>query len=91
MASARIGPKNVVAFRSASSEFHGKSKEENIEAMVNEIREAAGDTRPAFIEAWVLNWDWRMDMLKEVERRLGSDFVCVRPDVLVQLRQKQAK
>jgi putative glycoside hydrolase with GxGYxYP motif len=59
--------------------------------MVNEIREAAGDTRPAFIEAWVLNWDWRMDMLKEVERRLGSDFVCVRPDVLVQLRQKQAK
>ena len=57
--------------------------------MVKEIREAAGVTRPAFIEGWVLNWPWRLDMLKEVERRLGSDFVCVRPDVLVQLRQQQ--
>ncbi len=88
---ARIGPKNVVAFSSASSEFYGKSKEERIEVMVNEIQAAAGDTRPAFIESWVLNWDWRMDMLKEVERRLGSEFVCVRPDVLVQLRQQQAE
>jgi len=90
-ASARIAPNNVVAFRSATSEFNSKSDDKLIEVMVNEIRQAAGDTRPAFIEAWVLNWAWRMDMLKEVERRLGSDFVCVRPDVLVQLRQQQAK
>ena len=89
-ASARIAPNNVVAFRSATSEFNGTA-EEKIEVMVNELREAAGDARPAFIEAWVLNWAWRMDMLKEVERRLGSDFVCVRTDVLVQLRQQQAE
>jgi hypothetical protein len=87
-ASARIAPNNVVAFRSATSEFNGSSDEEKIEVMVNEIREAAGDRRPAFIEAWVLNWAWRMDMLKEVECRLGADFVCVRPDVLVRLRQQ---
>lgn len=90
-ASARIAPNNVVAFRSATSEFNGKSEQEYIEVMVNEIREAAGDTRPAFIEAWVLNWAWRMDMLKEVEHRLGSDFVCVRPDVLVQFSRGQAE
>jgi hypothetical protein len=88
VACARIAPNNVVAFRSASRLIEGKSKEELIEAMVDEIRQAAGDARPAFIEAWVLNWAWRMDMLQEVERRLGSDFVCVRPDVLVQLRQQ---
>lgn len=88
IACARIGPNNVVAFRSASRLIEGRPEEELIEAMVNDIREVAGDARPAFIEAWVLNWDWRMDMLQEVERRLGSDFVCVRPDVLVQLRQQ---
>jgi hypothetical protein len=91
MAGARIAPNDVAVFRSASSEFNSSSDEELIQVMVNEIREAAGDTRPAFIQAWVLNWAWRMDMLKEVERRLGSDFVCVRPDVLVQLRQQQAE
>ena len=91
MACARIAPNKVVAFRSATSEFNGKSKEECIEVMVDEIRKAAGDTRPAFIEAWVLNWAWSLDMLKKVERRLGSDFVCVRPDVLVRLRQEQAE
>lgn len=90
MAQARIAPNNVVAFRSATSEFNGTT-EEKIDVMVREIREAAGDARPAFIEAWVLNWAWSLDMLEEVERRLGADFVCVRPDVLVQLRQQQAE
>jgi hypothetical protein len=86
-ACARLAPNNVVAFRSATSNTEDKSKEGLIQNMVDEIREAAGSTRPAFIEAWVLNWDWRMDMLQEVERRLGSEFVCVRPDVLVSFRQ----
>lgn len=90
MASARIAPNDVVAFRSATSEFNGTT-EKKIEVMVNEIRKAAGDARPAFINAWVLNWAWSLDMLQEVERRLGPDFVCVRPDVLVQLRKQQEK
>ena len=90
-ARARIAPNNVVAFRSATSEFNDRSDEKLIEVMVSEIRDAAGDTRPAFIEGWVLNWAWRMDMLKEVERRLGPNFVCVRPDVLVRLRQEHGE
>jgi hypothetical protein len=88
MAQARITSNNVAAFRSATRLIEGQPKEVNIEAMVNDIRAASGEARPAFIEAWVLNWDWRMDMLQEVQRRLGSDFVCVRPDVLVQLLQQ---
>ena len=87
-ACARLAPNNVVAFRSASSFASGKPDEELIQIMVDEIREAAGETRPAFIEAWVINWGWRMDMLQEVERQLGLEFICVRPDVLVALRQK---
>jgi len=59
-----------------------------IETMVNEIRAAAGTARPAFVEAWVLNWAWSMDMLEEVRERLGDEFVAVRPDVLVELTRR---
>jgi hypothetical protein len=90
LAQARMAPNNVVAFRSASRLVEGKEEEKLIAAMVEDIRQAARDARPAFIEAWVLNWDWRLGMLQEVERRLGAEFVCVRPDVLVQLRQQWA-
>lgn len=90
-ACARMAPNNVVAFRSASSEFYGGSEEERVETMVREIRQAADGKRPAFIEAWVLNWAWRMDMLLEVQRRLGPDFVCVRPDVLARMRRQWAE
>lgn len=88
---ARLAPNGVVAFRSASSFTQGKPKEEMIQIMVDEIREAAGAARPAFIEAWVINWGWKMDMLPEVQRRLGPEFVSVRPDVLVALRLEAKK
>jgi hypothetical protein len=91
MAQARIAPNNVVAFRAASRQVKGKDQEKLIRAMVEDLRQAAGETRPGFVEAWVLNWNWRLDMLQEVQRRLGPDFVCVRPDVLVRLRQQWAE
>jgi hypothetical protein len=91
MAQARIAAKNVAAFRSATRLLEGQPEEVNLEAMVNDLQAAAGAARPGFLEAWVLNWDWRMDMLQEVQRRLGPDFVCVRPDVLVQLRQRWSR
>jgi hypothetical protein len=88
MAQARIAPKGVVAFRAATRMVEGRDEERLIAAMVDDIRTAAGDARPDFIAAWVLNWDWRLDMLHEVQCRLGPGFVCVRPDVLAQLRQQ---
>lgn len=89
-ARARLAPNNVVAFRPATH-FDTGPREELIEHMVNDIRTAAGEARPAFVEAWVLNWAWSMDMLQEVQRRLGPEFECVRPDVLVKLRQEAEK
>jgi len=86
LASVRIGPNGVAIFRPATSMVHGKSREQLIDTMVSEIRQAAARVqRPAFIEAWVLNWAWSIDMLQEVQQRLGSGFVLVRPDVLAQL------
>jgi hypothetical protein len=51
------------------------------------MQSAVVDFNQKFIEAWILNWDWDLDMLREVEKRLGDDFVCVRSDVLVKLKQ----
>lgn len=90
IAAARIGPNRVVAFRPATRFVLDKSREGLIQIMVDDIRQAAS-ARPDFVEAWVLNWSWSMDMLQEVQRRLGPEFVCVRPDVLVELRQQAAQ
>ena len=46
--------------------------------------------KPDFIEAWVLNWGLEMSMLQQVQERLGPDYVCVRPDVLVDMRRHAA-
>jgi len=89
-AQARLTLNDVVAFRPATH-FDTSPEEELIQHMVDDIRTAAGESRPAFVEAWVLNWAWRMDMLQEVQRRLGPEYECVRPDVLVKLRQEAIK
>ena len=88
MACARKTTNDVIAFRSAVRLLEGADRETKLSSMVAEIREAASRGGPPFIEAWVLNWDWTMEMLLEVKRRLGPEFVCVRPDVLVKLRQE---
>jgi hypothetical protein len=82
-ASARVGANRVAIFRAATRFLSGE-REEMIQGMVDDIR-AAATTRPAFIDAWVINWGFTMDMLKEVQRRLGPDYVAVRPDVLADL------
>ena len=86
IAEARITYNNVVAFYPATR-FHEsrKSAETRIQAIVDEIR-AGVRHKPDFIEAWVLNWGLDLRMLVEVQKRLGPDFVCVRPDVLVEMR-----
>jgi hypothetical protein len=77
----------VVAFYPATSFPEGiHGREARGKRLVEEIR-AATRGRPDFIEAWVLNWGLEMGMLQDVQERLGPDYVCVRPDVLVDLRR----
>jgi hypothetical protein len=85
VAEARITHNNVVAFYSATRFMGKQTREEQVQAMVDDIR-AATRNRPDFIEAWVLNWGLEMSTLQQVQERLGPDYVCVRPDVLVELR-----
>jgi hypothetical protein len=55
------------------------------ERLVREIREATEGVRPAFAHVFLLNWGTRVPMLEEVVSKLGSDYVCVRPDELDRL------
>ena len=90
--SVRTGPNDVVIFRSVTSAMEGMPRDEIVDLMVKEIRQATADLpRPACIWAWVLNWAWSMDQLQEVQRRLGDEFVAVRPDVLAAMARKHAR
>lgn len=88
MACARIAPNDVVAFRPCTrNDEEPRPREVHVENMVEDIKETV-KRGEKFIEAWVLNWAFSMDMLLEVDDILGNDYVCVRPDVLVELRRK---
>ena len=86
IAEARVTYNKVVEFYPATGFHEGPATpEKRIQTMVDEIR-AAVRRKQTFIEAWVLNWGLDLSTLIEVQKRLGPDFVCVRPDVLVEMR-----
>ena len=90
--SSRVGPNDVAIFRSVTSTMWTTPRDEIVDLMVAEIREAtASMPRPAFVEAWALNWAWSMDQLQEVQRQLGDEFVAVRPDVLAAMARESAR
>ncbi len=53
--------------------------------LVREIRAASDGVRPAFLHVFLLNWGTAMPMLQEVMKRLGDEYVCVRPHELDRL------
>ena len=49
------------------------------------LRAAVADHRPAFVHAFLLNWDWRLADVRRLEAALPDDYVLVRPDELARL------
>ena len=47
--------------------------------------QAVGDQRPAFVHAFLFNWDWRLSDVAKLAEQLPEDYVFVRPDELTQL------
>jgi hypothetical protein len=76
---------NVPVFHAATTWNQQDTREERIARMVTDIQEMTVARKPAFLHAFVLNWFADLPMLEEVARRLGPDYVCVRPDHLVEL------
>ncbi|KPJ63083.1 hypothetical protein AMK68_04160, partial [candidate division KD3-62 bacterium DG_56] len=56
-----------------------------VEGMVEEIRGAVGDRRPAFVNVFVWNWGFRLADLQRVLEELGDDYVAVTPSQLAEL------
>ncbi len=91
-AQARVVDNDVVAFRTAIRKFEGKglNSEQCMDYMLTDIKRAS-ELGNKFIEAWVLNWDWTIEMLEDVCKILDDDFVCVRPDILAKLKLESEK
>lgn len=53
--------------------------------LIDEVRRQVGDTRPAFVNAFVHNWSLRMDGLLEQVRSADDDMVFVTPSQLADL------
>jgi len=77
--------RNVSVFHAITGWREEDNREERITRMVNEIRAMTSPTRPAFLHVFVWNWGFDLEMLNEVAKRLGSEYVPVRPDHLALL------
>jgi len=55
------------------------------EKIIRELKEAVGDTRPAFAHVFVFNWRITPTIIKGIVEELGEEFVPVRPDELGKL------
>lgn len=53
--------------------------------MADQIQSQVGDQRPAFINAFIWNWGYRLDTLKRVLDLLPEDYVPVTPAQLARL------
>lgn len=49
------------------------------------LTEAVGTRRPAFVHAFLFNWDWRLKDVAALRKALPEDYVLVRPDELTVL------
>jgi hypothetical protein len=72
--------RGVPVFRAANGWLEHGTREEKIALTVAQLREFTPPERPAFVHAFVWNWGADLGWLAEAQRRLGPDYVAVRPD-----------
>ena len=85
----RITARNVPVFRAVTPWNPIGDGEQQIESMVERIKAMTPKkTRPAFMHVFIGNWYWDLAGLKEVLKRLGSEYVIVSPDQLSAMYRK---
>jgi hypothetical protein len=77
--------RNIPVFRSATSWREDATREERVAQLVRDIHTMTPAQKPAFMQAFAINWFTDLPLLDEVVQKLGLDYVCVRPDHLAQL------
>lgn len=77
--------RNVPVFHAVTTWQQNATREQRIEQMVSDIRNFTPAQKPAFLHAFAINWFTDLGILNEVRKRLGPEYVCVRPDHLAEL------
>jgi hypothetical protein len=75
---------NVPIFRCATT-WNYQNIQYNKEGLIPEIREQAGDVRPAFVNGFVHCWTYRMTELEQAYNKRDKDMVFVTPSQLAAL------
>ena len=57
--------------------------------MVNEIKRWTPRERPAFLHVFLANWLTHLEMVENIAKGLGPEYVAVRPDQLVRVFQQR--
>ncbi|MGA3262839.1 MAG: GxGYxYP domain-containing protein [Terracidiphilus sp.] len=65
--------------------FTLEGRREAVATTVHQIRQATPKVRPYFMHVFLANWLITMDMVEDIARELGPEYVAVRPDQLVTL------
>jgi hypothetical protein len=76
----RLGKRDVLVSHCLTRwdpDYGTKTKEQNIEWLVNDIKEHAPRGRPGFMHAMVLSWAYDPTEYVEIVRRLGPEYVPV--------------
>ena len=77
--------RNVGVFHAVNNWREGASDEEQIARTVAQVRAFTPSVKPAFLHLFIWNWGFKLPMIGEVLRRLGPDYVAVRPDQMAAL------
>jgi hypothetical protein len=59
--------------------------------MISEIRRRTPGRRPAFLNVFLANWLTSLDMLENIVRALGPEYVVVRPDQFASLWRESVR
>jgi hypothetical protein len=79
---------SVPVFHALTQFYEGRSRQEQIKGVVEQIHSQTPAQRPAFMHLFVLNWFADLRMLKEISDQLGPEYVVVRPDHQASLYRK---
>jgi hypothetical protein len=69
------------------TDYASKTREENIQWLVDDIRAQTPAPRPAFMQVMALSWAYAPSEIAEVQQRLGGEYVPVNLPVFAALYQ----
>lgn len=81
--------RGVPVVRAALNWDERLNQAQQIENWLDQIKAFVPTQRPAFLQLFVWNWGASLPMLVETQRRLGPDYVPLRPDQTAALARQQ--